>query len=131
MATITYVVDPLNILTMGLISGDPLNLITDGFVTAIIEEEIIEGVGSGDFGQPWDAWSNQKDRKKKKKITARVFIDGKEYTESVIVDDLTVNVKDVRLELSKQLNEIKINIILPEEKWQKYKLEMESRRVMK
>ena len=68
MATITYVVDPLNILTMGLISGDPLNLITDGFVTAIIEEEIIEGVGSGDFGQPWDAWSNQKDRKKKKKI---------------------------------------------------------------
>ena len=115
MATVTYVVDPLNILTMGLISGDPLNLITDGFVTAIIEEEIIEGGGSGDFGQPWDAWSNQKNRKKKK-ITARVFIDGKEYEESVIVDDLTVNVKDVRLELSKQLNEIKINIILPEEK---------------
>ena len=116
MATITYVVDPLNILTMGLISGDPLNLITDGFVTAIIEEEIIEGGGSGDFGQPWHAWSNQKDRKKKKKITARVFIDDKEYTETVIVDDLTLNVKDVRLELNKQLNEIKINIILPEEK---------------
>jgi hypothetical protein len=119
MATVTYVVDPLNILTMGLISGDPLNLITDGFVTAIIEEEIIEdgeGIGSGDFGQPWDAWSHQNKKKKKKKITARVFIDDKEYTESVIVDDLTVNVKDVRLELSKQLNEIKINIILPEEK---------------
>jgi len=119
MATITYVVDPLNILTMGLISGDPLNLITDGFVTAIIEEEIVEveeGIGSGavDPLEPWNPWSTQK--KKKKKITARVFIDGKEYEESVIVDDLTVNVKDVRLELSKQLNEIKINIILPEEK---------------
>jgi len=118
MATITYVVDPLNILTMGLISGDPLNLITDGFVTAIIEEEIIEVEGDGggavDPLEPWNPWSTQK--KKKKKITARVFIDGKEYEESVIVDDLTVNVKDVRLELSKQLNEIKINIILPEEK---------------
>lgn len=121
MATITYVVDPLNILTMGLISGDPLNLITDGFVTAIIEDEIIEvdgeGIGSGDFDQPWDPWSQQnKKKKKKKKITARVFIDGKEYEETVITDDLTVNVKDVKLELSKQLNEIKINIILPEEK---------------
>jgi len=47
MATITYVINPLNILTMGLISGDPLNLITDGFVTATIEEEIIEVGGSG------------------------------------------------------------------------------------
>lgn len=115
MATITYVVNPLNILTMGLISGDPLNLITDGFVTAIIEEEIIEegGGGAGDFGQPWDPWSQQGKKKKKKKITARVFIDDKEYTETVIVNDLTLNIKDVKLEVSKQLNEIKINIILP------------------
>jgi len=63
MATITYVVDPLNILTMGLISGDPLNLITDGFVTAIIEEEIIEVEGDGggavDPLEPWTPWSTQ------------------------------------------------------------------------
>ncbi len=121
MATITYVVDPLNILTMGLISGDPLNLITDGFVTAIIEDEIIDevtGTGSGEVDpqEPWNPWDEKHKKKKKKKITARVFIDGKEYKESVITDDLTVNVKDVKLELSKQLNEIKINIILPEEK---------------
>ena len=120
MATITYVIDPLNILTMGLISGDPLNLITDGFVIATIEEEIIEvggsggGPGGGPF-EPWNAWDTSHKKKKKKKITARVFIDDKEYTETVIVDDLTLNVKDVRLELSKQLNEIKINIILPED----------------
>jgi len=44
-----------------------------------------------------------------------VFIDDVEYTETVIVDDLTLDVKDVKLELSKQLNEIKINIILPED----------------
>lgn len=115
MATVTYVIDPLNILTMGLISGAPLNLITNGFVTAIIEEEIID-VGGGDPGQPWNAWSTRKEKKKKKKITARVFVDGKEYTETVIVDNLTLDIKNVRLELSKQLNEIKINIILPEEK---------------
>lgn len=118
MPTVTYVVDPLNILTMGLISGDPLNLITDGFVTVEIEDEVIEvpvvGDGGGDFTHdPWNTQSKEK-KKKKKKITARVFIDNKKYEETVIVDDLNVNVKDVKLEISNKLNEVKIKILLPE-----------------
>ena len=64
MATVTYVIDPLNILTMGIISGNPLTLITDGFVTVEIEEEIIEedgDAGAGDFDhlRPWDVHDQQ------------------------------------------------------------------------
>lgn len=109
MTTTTYVVDPLNIITMGLISGDPLNLITDGFITAIIEEEIIAGGGAP--YDPHNPWQNQK---KKKKITARVFIAGKEYVESVTVDDLTISISDIKLDVSTSLNEVKVKIILPE-----------------
>lgn len=127
--TLTYVIDPLNILTMGMTgpetndiwlpNGPPLNLITDGFVTVILEEEIIPpepeepkgGGGIDDWQEQLKKWERQK---KKKKISAKVIIGGEIYEDSVIIEDLTITVRDVKLQLSDEDNNIKIKIILPE-----------------
>lgn len=104
-----------------IIGGEALSLITDGFVTVILEEEIIEPeepevdprLSGG--GVPDDTWEARQRKKKKKKITAKVYIGGEEFKETVIVEDLTLELKDVRLNVSLDENQKpKLKIILPE-----------------
>ncbi len=128
MVTTYTLADPLSVATQGFqnIYGtlDVLGISTVGWV--IIEEEIIppepevegDGGGADPYGDEiWDPWAHLKDKEKKqKKITVKAEIEGKVYTQSVITDDLTLNVKDVNVQIVKESNEIKINIILPEER---------------
>lgn len=133
MATSYTLADPLSVATNGFqnIYGtvDTLGIATLGWV--IIEEEIIEppepptpeepqgdGGGTDPYGNEiWNPWAHldDKDKKKKKKITVKAMVDGTIYEESVIVNDLTLDVKNVNVKIVKELNEVKINIILPEE----------------
>lgn len=130
MVTTYTLADPLSVATQGFQNSfgtlDTLGISTVGWI--IIEEEIIEppvepeapqgdGGGTDPYGDEiWNPWAHLEDKKKKKKkITVKAEVEGKVYTQSVTTDDLTLDVKDVNIQIVKELNEIKINIILPEE----------------
>ena len=97
----TTIIDPFHIATMG-VCGPPLTIATDGFIV-ILTEDIIEvpilqpgqGGGAGGIARP-----GYGHKKKKKRITAIVMIDGTEYRESIELDDLTVTAKDVHVSVS-------------------------------
>lgn len=104
---ITQVIDPFEIATQGISSSDPITIATNGFVVFITEEIIDDGAipprGHGALSPhvmgPYDPYK-QPPRKKKKRITATVIINGKEYTDSVESEDLTITVKDIHVEIT-------------------------------
>lgn len=101
------VIDPLEIATMGMISTSPITVATNGFIVFITEDIIDEIVpprgGSADGATlimgPYDHY-REEPKKKKKRITAMVVIDGVEYTDSVEVSDLTITAKDIHVEVT-------------------------------
>lgn len=113
----TYVTDPLAIATEGLIVSSNPNIVNtlavavQGFLVTI-EEEIIEVVtgGHGAAAGPYDHW--QQEKKKKKRITAIVFIDGQEYRESIEVDDIQITAKDIKVEIQEATKpQLKLTVI--------------------
>ena len=111
------IIDPFQIATMG-VSGDPITIATNGWIVYIDEEvvDVVERVspGGGVYEEPWDAWKHLEDeKKKKKKITARVIIDGQEYSDTIYLEDLSITAKDVSVEISdKPKPNIKIQVMI-------------------
>jgi hypothetical protein len=98
-------IDPYHIATLG-VTGDPITIATDGFIV-YLEEEIIIGGGGVEY-EPWNPWKQnighkkKEEEKKLKKITATVIVNGIQYKESIIVDDLTISVKDINVQIDGQ-----------------------------
>lgn len=98
MATEVQIVDPLEIATMGLVSTNPITVATQGFIVFITEDIIEEPVPVFVGGAGGRVVTGKK--KKKKRITAMVYINGQQYTDVVEVEDLTVTAKDIHIEVS-------------------------------
>ena len=91
------IIDSLEIATMGLVSASPISVATQGFIVFItediIEEPTLPHFGGTGYGGP------QRPTKKKKRITARVTIGDMEYIDTIEVEDLTITVKDIRIDI--------------------------------
>ena len=120
--TITYIIDPLSIATQGLITharipGEPITVATLGWI--VYEEEIVPGPGFGGGSGPGPGIRDGRklsdlDDWLKKKITVHVMYKGEKYTDTVLLDDLTVTAKDVSVQNDEDdLNEgVKVKIVL-------------------
>ena len=104
----TTIIDPFHIATMG-VCGEPITIATDGFIVELFEEIVTTiGYPGGAGGIP----DGTETKKKKKRITAVVTIDGTTYTESVELDDLTITANDVRVSISEnQTPKITLTIV--------------------
>ncbi len=106
--------DPLSIANQGLLSNNGLTIAVQGFLVQIVEE-IVEVVGGGGISPGTTAERRRQQAKKyRKKITVTATIDGVEYRESVFVDDLTMKIKDVNVEISNVQGTPKLIIHLPD-----------------
>ena len=103
--SISYITDPLAIATEGFLVSNALNVVNtlavsvQGFLVTLVEEIVevpIKG-GSTAVG-PYDHWETLP-KKKKKRITATLFIDGVEYKETIELDDIEVTVNDIKVEV--------------------------------
>lgn len=94
MAT-TYVIDPFEIATQGITSGDSLTIATQGFIVTIEEEIIIPRVGGSFIPTPQPI----KKEKPRKRITVTVTYNNKVYKESKETHDLKVSAKNVKVEI--------------------------------
>lgn len=107
--------DPLSIANQGLLSNSGFTIAVQGFLVQIVEEIVeIPIVGGG--GAPGADRIRRKEQAKKyrKKITVTVTIDGKDYKETVYTDNLTMNLKDVKVEIAKTQEAPKLIVHLPE-----------------
>ena len=114
----SYVISPYHIATMG-VTGRPITIATDGFIVVLGEEpippgptpterEIIEG-----GGKPMRP--KKRRELKGKRIIATVEVEGKIYKQSVFTKDLTLDLKDVKVNVQvEEGQKPKIQIILPE-----------------
>lgn len=122
-------ISPLSIATDGYLctSGTSLAIASNGYLcTVTVSPPIdpptgdtgIDFIGGGGFGYstPYfvkgDPWKNTGLKKldKVKLITVTAIKDGIEYVEKKYTSDLTVDVKDVKFEMTDENNEIKIKI---------------------
>jgi hypothetical protein len=106
-------IDPLSIVTNGLITSDGYILIDPlGYYVIEVNEEIIQYPLSYGGGYPS---SGGKSTKKVKRIKIKIIfnnISKKDYEDEVIVDDFELKIKNV--EFDDLLKEIKINMFNPE-----------------
>ena len=113
---LTYIIDPLAIATEGFVTTssnnikNALTIATQGFIV-LLEEEIIEvpitqgGHAAAIIHDPY------KNIKKKKRITATVTIDNINYSQSIEVDDITVELSNVEVIITDKVKpEIKLTI---------------------
>jgi hypothetical protein len=97
----TYVIDPLAIATEGILasqqdSAPALRIVVLGWLVTVVESIITPPAVGGGFGGPRGVGGRPK---KKKRFTATVTINGIEYTETVEVEDLSLTVKDVSVNI--------------------------------
>lgn len=99
MAT-TYIIDPFEIATQGVTSGDSLTIATQGFIVKI-EEEIIEVPvsGAGPEGYGYEYGRKLEKKKKLKKITVTVIIGKEKYIESKTTENLKITAQDVEVKV--------------------------------
>jgi len=100
----TIIISPLDIATDGLLSGKPITMATMGYVV-ILTEEIIEIHGAGIVP------TRLRKKKKQKRVTATVTIDGIEYSAVAYTDNLELKLSEVHVVISNKLPN-KIRLIL-------------------
>ena len=113
MATTTYIIDPFEIATQGLTSGNSLTIASQGFLVTIEEEvtTIDELQRAGGDGGPWDEdWNKWQKDKKVKKITVTVTRGDEIYTKTTVTENLKVSAKDVIVEVVDSKPVIRINL---------------------
>jgi len=94
------IIDPFHIATLGVTADDPITIATDGFIV-FISEEIIEVPKFGGAFATLIPWLPDAFKKKKKKITATVIVDNVEYSESVVLEDISVTVDDIQVKVER------------------------------
>lgn len=112
--TLPQVISPIDIATHGLLSGTALTIATMGWI-AFIEEEIIEVPEFGGGGPPARPGDKHYRRKLQKKITCTVYVGEKKYVQSVVTNNLNMNLKNVKLDVIMEGEKPQIKIILPNE----------------
>lgn len=106
-------IDPLMLATDGLLSTSSTTTIaTNGFVVTVTEEPV--GPEPTPSPQPTSTSSTARfpsyggsvrtEKKKRKRITAKLTYLGKEYTHAIETDDLKLSVKDVKIDVVLQNN---------------------------
>jgi hypothetical protein len=112
--TLPQVISPIDIATHGLLYGNALTIATMGWI-AFIDEEIIEVpelIGGGGAVRPGDKHYR---RKLQKRITCTVYVGEKKYVQSVVTDNVNLNLKEVKLDIILEGTKPQIKIILPNE----------------
>lgn len=107
------VISPIDIATHGLLSGNALTIATMGWI-AFITEEIIEVPEFGGGAPPAPGDKHYR-RKLQKRITCTVYVGEKKYVQSVVTDNLNLNLKNVKLDVILEGTKPQIKIILPNE----------------
>ena len=113
---IVQIISPIDIATQGFIGTNPLSIATQGFIVFLDDEIIDIGLPAGgrkDYHGDRRR-KEQREKDKRKKITATIYIGNEVFKESVIVKDVSLSLTDVNVEVSldEQQKPI-IKIILP------------------